>query len=164
MFPLIFVSYEFWFIFTMFVEVFWAFVKLEYWITDEKEDNNEHRRINGILAFPQVAGIISLVFFKTWSCLTRFDKYDLTNTLYIGFTTYLTNYIFSIPALIVVDFSFLDNEYVDGQKAKWVMAALIFVLGALSTTITYRLLKEIEDEEKEYYDNQYNNDTYFQKK
>lgn len=87
------------------------------------------------------------------NCLyTRLDKYALTSTLYIAFTTHLTNFFFSIPAVIINKFSYLSIAFGVFQDRDWLVATCVSIIGLLSVLNLWGLLEEVEIDDKEQYD------------
>jgi len=93
-------SYEGWFIYITVLEICWFALRLQYMIFDDDQGENSEWN-NRVLRIPQELGIAVLIFWKFNSIYTRFDKYALTSTLYTAFTVHLTNFFFSIPAVII---------------------------------------------------------------
>ena len=73
----------------------------------------------------------------------------LTNTLYIAFTTHLTNFFFSIPAVIIKKFSYLKiDQFITGKHKDWLVALIIFAIGIVSVLNIWGLLLKVEAEDR----------------
>ena len=149
--PLILISYEWWFIVTLILECFWLYLRLEFLISQPGDDKSNDLKYNRILSIPQVIGIIILIVYKLNSLRLRFDKYALTSTLYIAFTTHLTNFFFSIPAVLIDQFTYLKIDLI---KSDWKTAVCIFMIGLVSVLDIWGLLLAVEQEDRKFHDEQ----------